>query len=225
MNEMKRNIPHFELARIYQDGSQETERIELCNLENVLNKGSNLTMPRRGFLGLAALSTGALVVACSASTAAPTPTPPPTDTPTPTPTPPPTDTPTPTPTPPPTGQANGELDVRVGPGDEYDVSFTLSDGTQFTLSARDSTSSWVEISTSDEQTGWVPVSQITIDPSVSIDSLQVSSDYPPPPQPTEAPTVEPTTIPGGGGGGSCDPNQDPNCLCTCNEICTCIPVG
>jgi hypothetical protein len=188
MSEMKRNRPHFEVARIYQDGSQEIERIELCNLENVLNKGSNLKMARRGFIGLATLSTGVLVVACGTSTAAPTP--PPTD--------------TPIPTPPPTGRAPGPgtLDVRVGPGFEYDVSFTLSKGTQFTLSARDSTSSWVEISTSNEQTGWVSVPQIKIDASVSIDSLPISSDYPPQPQPTS---------------GSGD-------WCTCNQICTCIPV-
>lgn len=78
-------------------------------------------------------------------------------------------------TPTPTGKIEGRLDVRTGPGTGYGVSFMTPDGIeQVTLLARDSTSSWVEISTSDEQTGWVSVDQITIDPSVSIDSLPVS---------------------------------------------------
>ena len=201
MSQMKHNAPHFELARIYQDGSQEIEQIELYDLENVLKKGTNLKMARRGFIGLSVLSTSALLAACGVSAAA---------TPKPSPTPTPTDTPTPTP--PPTGQASsgsGELDVRVGPGYDYDLSFMLPDGTQFTISARDSTSTWVEISMSDGRKGWVLVSQITIESPVGIDSLPVSSDI----QPTPVPTVVPTY---GGGGGS---------YCTCNEICTCIPVG
>jgi hypothetical protein len=86
----------------------------------------------------------------------------------------PTATATSTATPTPTGTAIWELDVRAGPGSGYDVSFTLPAGTQFTLSARDSTEQWVEISTSDERTGWVRVIEIKIDPSVSIGSLPVS---------------------------------------------------
>ena len=86
----------------------------------------------------------------------------------------PTATATSTPTPTATGQAVGELEMLAGPGSGYGVSFTLPDGTQFTLLARDSTASWVEISTSDERIGWVSVGQITNDPSVWIGSLPIS---------------------------------------------------
>jgi uncharacterized protein YgiM (DUF1202 family) len=172
---MKHNEPHFELAHIYQDGNQETERIELYHIEDVIHKGSHLKMARRGFVGLAALSTGALLAACGAATS--TSSPPSTPTPTNTPIPTPTNTPAPTPSPIVTGQASysssPELEVHLGPGDEYDVSFTLPNGTSFTITARDSSSNWADISTDDGRLGWAPVSDITITSSLSLDSLPV----------------------------------------------------
>lgn len=215
MSESKRTRPHFELARIYQDGGQEVEQIELCNLDNVLKKGSNLKMARRGFIGLSALSTSALLAACGGPTFTSKP------------------TPTPTPTSPsyqlPAGQAPSQgLDVRNGPGSNYDLLFALPGGTQFTIMARDATSSWFEIFTLDGQKGWVLVSLVILeDPSFPVSSLPVSSEIEP--TPTSVPSPTPTSVPsptplpvpsptppsGGGGGG----------YCTCNEICVCIPIG
>ena len=222
MSEVKRDRPHFELARIYQDGSQEIEQIELYNLENVLQKGSNLKMVRRGFLGLSALSTTALLAACQGGQPSTSQNSPPTA---------PTATPSPSPTPPPVppfrGQAPDQgLDVYSGPDlAAYSLLFTLPGGTQFTMFARNATADWVEIRTDDQdgnRQGWSQLSLIVTNAdSSSVSSLPVPNDIPPPPEPTVAPTVEPTTVPGG----SCDPNQDPNCQCTCNQICICIPVG
>ena len=83
-SQSNRDRPHFELRQVWSDG---TEKIEICSLQDLVSQVEQISMSRRGFLGLSAVAaTAALITACS-----------PTPTPTPTPTPKPSPTPTPTP--------------------------------------------------------------------------------------------------------------------------------
>lgn len=64
--------PRFELQHVREDGSKE---IELCDLKEFLRHGAGgLKMGRRGFLGLSAFSSAALLAACQAAALSPTPT-------------------------------------------------------------------------------------------------------------------------------------------------------
>lgn len=90
--------PRFELREVWSDG---TEKVQVCSLQDVANDTAQISLDRRGFLGLAAFTSfAALLAACSpAPTPTPTQTPAPTATPTSTPTLTPTRTPTPVTTP------------------------------------------------------------------------------------------------------------------------------
>lgn len=79
-SQSNRDRPHFELRQVWSDG---TEKIEICSLQDLVSQVEQISMSRRGFLGLSAVAvTAALITACSPT---PTPTPKPSPTPTPTP--------------------------------------------------------------------------------------------------------------------------------------------
>lgn len=63
---MKHSKPHFQLARVQNDGTREEEEIAFYQLAAQLNAGQDLKLTRRGLLTLSALSGAALLAACTA---------------------------------------------------------------------------------------------------------------------------------------------------------------
>lgn len=245
---MQQHKPHYELRRIYTDGSQTTESIELYKLIEVIKQGRSLKAARRGFLGLSALSVGALAAACQALitvtptapsaimtpqksapatptvTASPTETTAATLTPTASPTSAPLPTSTPTPTPRPIGQARSQgLNLRVGPGLNYGVILTFRSGVQFTLLARHAILEWIEVRAGSGEIGWVYAPLVILEPGFDLFSLPIEETIPPTPVP---PPTAPSTSPP-------PPTVAPTAplppasggpICECNQICVCIPV-
>lgn len=219
MSGERKGRPSFELARVYEDGRREVEAIELRNVGGIFTKGARVAMGRRGFLGISALSTGALLAACDIARA--------TTTTQPTPAPPPTVTPRPTPLPPlPMGIATGG-GALVYSGAYYSapVTFKLPAKTRFPVLARDSTGGWLFMHYNyrgKEHDGWVKSAVVALDPPMPPWNLPIANAWDvastPGPTPTPRPTPVPTATPdygGGGGGGG---------YCSCNEVCVCIPV-
>lgn len=232
---MNPNQPHFELRRIYADGQQESETIELYKLVDVVRQGHTLKTARRGFLGVSVLSVGALLAACevkpplitpaarprsATSSAADTPAPTPTSSSTATP------SPTLTPLPRPIGQVKPPgLNLRQGPGTEYPVILGFRPGDTFRLIARHATLAWVEVRTDADQTGWVYAPLLILEPGFDINSLPINEEIPPTPVPPAATATPPPTPPPTSPPPAPPPPSSPGgVICTCNQVCICIPV-
>jgi uncharacterized protein YraI len=144
----------------------------------------------------------------------PAPTPNPTATPTPTPMPPaPTDTPLPTapppvptsvasPTPAPTPQPGAVvavdlLNLRAGPGTNYDILTMMEEGTSLKVVGRTEANDWLKVVTTDGQEGWVFTEMVTVSGDLGAIAVAQAPATPTPlPSPTpEAPTAtaEPPT--------------------------------
>ena len=113
---------------------------------------------------------------------APTPTP----TTLPTATPMPTPMPTSTPTPPPKPQFDGvvtvaRLNVRGGPGTEYEVLGQCRQGDGLEITGKVSDGSWLKVITPKEQDGWVFAE--LVDLNVPLDTIALVTDIPPAPTP------------------------------------------
>jgi uncharacterized protein YraI len=153
---------------------------------------------KRALLVLLALT---IVAGCG-----PAPTPEPTVTPTPTsPLPPtdtpmPTDTPVPTPVPSPTPTSEPEavvavdlLNLRAGPGTNYDILTMMEEGTKSTVVGRTEANDWLKVVIADGREGWVFAEMVTV--SGDLGAIAVAQ-APPTPMPLPSPTPEaPTAIP------------------------------
>jgi hypothetical protein len=212
MSGERKGRPSFELARVYEDGRREVEAIELRNVGGIFTKGARVAMGRRGFLGLSALSTGALLAACDvtqATTTQPAPAPP--------------STPTATPAPPMGNAPPQGTKVYAGPNFRYKVTYKLPGAARFAVLGRDDGGEWLFIdytTPSTHHVGWVFAISVSLDPGSSITALPVipvaNPLLTPTPYPTPLPAPPtPTPVISYGGGG----------YCTCNEICVCIPVA
>lgn len=181
MSESSIKRPHFELARVSEGGDAEVSRIELRQIGKTIGDGTQLTMARRGFIGLSALSAGALLAACSVVTASKTKKP---------------SKATATATTPAiiTGYAPPlGVSLYTAPYTGAPVAASLNPGTKFQVVARDTTSVWVEIIVVDGRTGWVISTSVEFDVEFSIGSLPISNDVEPSPSPTPAPPT--ATVP------------------------------
>ncbi len=85
----------------------------------------------------------------------------------------------------------GQLNVRSGPGLEYGVVTTVSQGNVVNLLGRNADSTWAYIQTATALIGWVNASSEYINPSVAISSLPVV--IPTTPTATPTGTILPTT--------------------------------
>ena len=122
----------------------------------------------------------------------PTPTHVPTWTPTPS-GPPPPNTPPPTqiPTPKPVAMVIADkLNVRSGPGTDYDGIGEVAKGDELEVIGRNRNSTWFRVKLRDEQTGWVSGKWISL--NVSSSGIPIA---PAPPEPTRRPTPIPTKVP------------------------------
>jgi len=199
MSESPRRPPHFELARVYQDGSQQTERIELGNLDELVKKGGSLKMGRRGFIGLSAISTAALLAACGMDSAPPSPNAM-------------------------TG-ASGAFALN-GPDESNGQLFYVPRNTPVAMIARNTVTTWLKIEVADGGIGWSRMEDIIPNKGVSVASLPVSEDIINQPTPTPTPdNGGDNGGNGGSGGGSGGGYGGGGGYCSCNEICICIPVG
>lgn len=151
---------------------------------------------KRTLLVLLALT---IVVGCGPAptpepTATPTPPPPPTDTPTPTDTPVPTPVPSPTPTPQPEAVVAVDLlNLRDGPGTNYDVLTMMEEGTRLKVVGRTEANDWLKVVTADGREGWVFAEMVTV--SGDLGAIAVAQ-APPTPTPLPSPTPEaPMAIP------------------------------
>jgi uncharacterized protein YgiM (DUF1202 family) len=122
----------------------------------------------------------------------PTPTPTETLTPTPTPTATPTTTPTPTPPPEPDAVIVAPVNLRRGPGKEYDIISTLSPGQVLTVTGRIADATWLQVNTDQMQEGWVVNRANLVTLNLSAEQIPIVS---PPPTPTATPTPTPTETP------------------------------
>jgi SH3 domain protein len=146
-----------------------------------------------------------IVVGCG-----PVPTPEPTATPTPTPplpptdTPMPTDTPVPTPVPSPTSIPQPEavvavdlLNLRAGPGTNYDILTMMEEGTRLKMVGRTEANDWLKVVTADGREGWVFAEMVNVSGDLGAIAVAQAPATPTPlPSPTpEAPTAtaEPPT--------------------------------
>jgi len=142
----------------------------------------------------------------------PAPTPEPTATPTPPPalpptdTPMPTDTPVPTPVAPPTPTATPQpeavvavdlLNLRAGPGTNYDILTMMEEGTGLNVVGRTEANDWLKVVTADGREGWVFAEMVTVSGDLGAIAVAQAPAAPTPlPSPTpEAPpaTTEPPT--------------------------------
>lgn len=115
-----------------------------------------------------------------------TPVTPPTSTPSPTSAPLiPTSTPTSVPPSPPGGTVTTDmLNMRSGPGLEYDVVAHLQKGDALEVGARIEASDWVKVSTAEGLEGWVAVEYVAL--NVPLDSIPLAVEIPPTPTPGPA---------------------------------------
>lgn len=150
---------------------------------------------KRAMLILLALT---IVVGCGPAptpepTAMPTPTspPPPTDTPMPTDTPVPTPVPSPTPTPQPEAVVAVDLlNLRAGPGTNYDILTMMEEGTRLKVVGRTETNDWLKVVTADGREGWVFAEMVTV--SGDLGAIAVAQ-APATPTPLSSPTPEAPT--------------------------------
>ena len=114
---------------------------------------------------------------------------PPTLIPTATPTPTPTPIATPIPTPKPDAVVNVKalLNLRSGPGTDYDVLGVLKEGDHLKVTGRNQADDWLRVVAPDGQEGWVAVPLLEI--NVSFDDVAIIQ-APPTPTPTATPTLE-----------------------------------
>jgi len=123
-----------------------------------------------------------------------TPVPTPTSLPSPTHTPvPPTDTPSPTLTPSPTPEAvvaANSLNLRAGPGTNYEVVATLDRGDILEVTGRIVNNAWVQVVTlNSDQVGWVSAAPSLVEINLDLNNVSVvPAPTPPPPTPTPVPT-------------------------------------
>jgi hypothetical protein len=180
--------PRFELARVWDEGATEVSCIELRQIGKTVGDGTQLTMARRGFIGLSALSAGALLASCSVVTAS-------------RPTKPPQATATATHPALITGRVpSSGAQLYTAPYSGAPVITSLKPDTTFQVVARDYTTVWLEIMVVDGTAGWVLSTSVEFDVEFSIEfsieSLPISHDVEPTPSPTPAPPV--ATVPPGG---------------------------
>lgn len=123
---------------------------------------------------------GAATQTAEAPTFTPTSTPTPTETPTPTATP--TDTPTPTATPTPTPEAivvSGSLNVREGPGTQYEVKDTFEQGAELAVMGQFEDCTWLRVrNRSTLIAGWVSGAENYIELRLSCDSIPLGTFRP-----------------------------------------------
>lgn len=161
-------------------------------------------------------------------TATPAPTRPPTDTPGPTKTPlPPTDTPEPTITPDVpyvVKQSDGDANLRLGPGTDYEVVGVLKNGDSLNIIGRNSDSSWWQVSTQNGEawvaTGIVVAHNVTDNVPVQEPPPLPASVPTLPPPTTSAPTAiaVPATLPPTATAASAPPPQQAVCNCTSDTV-------
>ena len=131
----------------------------------------------------------------TATATPPPPAPPPTDTPMPTDTPSvPTPVPSPTPTPQPEAVVAVDiLNLRAGPGTNYDIHTMMEEGPTLKVVARTEANDWLKVVTADGREGWVSAEMVTVSGDLgSIAVAQAPVTPTPLPSPTpEAPTATP----------------------------------
>jgi len=127
-------------------------------------------------------------------TATHTSTPPPTNTPMPTDTPVPTPIPSPTPAPPPEAVVAVDLlNLRAGPGTNYDVLTMMEEGVRLKVIGRTEANDWLKVVTAEGREGWVFAEMVTV--SGDVGAIAVAQ-APPTPTPLASPTPEtPTVVP------------------------------
>jgi len=95
------------------------------------------------------------------------------------------------------------LNVRSGPGVQYEIISTLAEGEQVTLLGRNDDASWLYIQKSDGLEGWVSADYLIINSTIDVAALPVKEA---PPLPTPAPTPTPAPVPTAGPGPVIVPN-------------------
>jgi uncharacterized protein YraI len=90
---------------------------------------------------------------------------------------------TPTPTPKPDAVVVAHVNLRSGPGTEYDIMSTLSPGQVLTVTGRIADASWLQVNTDQMQEGWVVNRANLVTLNLPTEQISVVSSPPPPTEP------------------------------------------